>query len=150
MDRFEKVRLTNMCLLRDGENILVQERTKKDWPGITYPGGHVEKGEDLRSAMIREFQEETGLTLLDPVLKGIEEFKADKEDRYLLFLYAASRYEGQLRSSQEGRVFWIPRSELSSYPLSLDLEEITRVIEDESISSFRYVKEGEEWKKVLE
>lgn len=31
MARSENVILTNMCLIYDGENILVQERTKKTW-----------------------------------------------------------------------------------------------------------------------
>ena len=34
---------TNMCLIYKDNQILVQERTKSDWPGITLPGGHVEK-----------------------------------------------------------------------------------------------------------
>lgn len=150
MGRNEIVRLTNMCLLKVGADILVQERTKKDWPGITYPGGHVEKGEGFKQAMIREFEEETGLRLLDPVLKGIEEFKTDDEERYLVFLYAATRYEGTIRDSSEGKVFWIKREELPKYDLSLDLLEITKVIEDDSLSALRYYREEGEWKKILE
>lgn len=150
MGRNEIVRLTNMCLLKVGADILVQERTKKDWPGITYPGGHVEKGEGFKQAMIREFEEETGLRLLDPVLKGIEEFKTDDEERYLVFLYAATRYEGTIRDSSEGKVFWIKREELPKYDLSLDLLEITQVIEDDSLSALRYYREEGEWKKILE
>lgn len=43
----EKTILTNMCMVYDGERILVQERVKDDWSGITFPGGHVEKGSRL-------------------------------------------------------------------------------------------------------
>ena len=70
--RVESCKLTNMCLLKKDNQILVQERIKDDWPGLTFPGGHVEKGEGLKDAMIREFKEETGITLLNPILKGIE------------------------------------------------------------------------------
>ena len=40
--RSEKARITNLCMVYDNAgNVLVQERIKKDWPGITFPGGHV-------------------------------------------------------------------------------------------------------------
>ena len=40
----EKVIITNMCMLRDGTRVLVQDRIDPDWPGLTFPGGHVEQG----------------------------------------------------------------------------------------------------------
>ena len=44
----------------------MQERKKKDWPGYTLPGGHVEMGESFVDAVVREMKEETGLTVLNP------------------------------------------------------------------------------------
>lgn len=42
----ERVEFTNLCMVRDGDRVLVIHRKKKrDWPGITCPGGHVEVGE---------------------------------------------------------------------------------------------------------
>ena len=43
MERTEKVEFTNMCMVYDGDEVVVIDRQKKDWPGITFPGGHVEK-----------------------------------------------------------------------------------------------------------
>ena len=64
MSRAEKVILTNMCMVYDNKgNILVQERVNKDWPGITFPGGHVEPRESFVRSVIREVREETGLTV---------------------------------------------------------------------------------------
>ena len=40
----ETVEFTNLCMVRDGDRVLVIDRKKKDWPGITFPGGHVEAG----------------------------------------------------------------------------------------------------------
>lgn len=42
MGNTEKTELTVMCMICDGTKILVQDRVNKDWPGVTFPGGHVE------------------------------------------------------------------------------------------------------------
>lgn len=39
MSRTEQVILTNMCMITDGQQVLVQERKSAKWPGITFPGG---------------------------------------------------------------------------------------------------------------
>ena len=72
MKRSEPVEVMNMCVLRRGSKVLVQDRTDPNWPGVAFPGGHVEKGESFTDAVIREVQEETGLTISSPRLCGIK------------------------------------------------------------------------------
>ena len=138
MKRIEKCVLTNMCLIYKDEEILVLDRKKKDWPGLTFPGGHVEKNENLNASVIREVKEETGLTITNPVLCGIEEFKTDKEDRYLMFFYKTDKFKGKIKSSKEGEVFWIKKNELNKYKLSLDLKRILKVMESDDLSEIIY------------
>ena len=114
----EKTIFTNICLVYQGDQILVQERHKKDWPGLTFPGGHVENGENFHDAVIREVKEETGLRLRRPVLCGIEEFKTEEEDRYIMLYYKCNDFTGKLKSSKEGEVFWINKNDLDKYKLS--------------------------------
>ena len=46
MPREEKAVFTNMCMVTDNKgNVLVLDRQNPDWPGLTFPGGHVEPGE---------------------------------------------------------------------------------------------------------
>ena len=61
------IELMNVCLLRDDANrMLVQDRTDPSWPVLCFPGGHVEIGETCADAVVREMQEETGLTVVSP------------------------------------------------------------------------------------
>lgn len=135
----EVCELTNLCLLRDGTRILLQNRLARDWRGWTLPGGHMEPGESAVDACVREMEEETGLRVLDPRLCGVKQFPGGNGIRYLVFLFVADRYEGTLRSSPEGEMRWIERSELSSLPAVKDLALLLDVMDDPARSEFQYV-----------
>ena len=146
MSRSEPAIFTNMCMISDGAgNILVQDRRNPDWPGVTFPGGHAEPGESFTASVIREVCEETGLTIENPVLCGVKQFQTRKGERYVVFLYRADRFSGTLRSSDEGEVFWVPRSRLTEYPLAPDFMDMVRVFETDTLSEFFYTKDGARW-----
>lgn len=151
MGREERAEFTNMCMISDeAGNMLVLDRQNPDWPGVTFPGGHVEPGESFTASVIREVREETGLTVEDPVLCGIKQFQTESDARYVVFFYKATRYSGTLRSSDEGAVYWVPRQELQKQKLSVDMMEMVRVMESETLSEFYYYKENGNWNyKVL-
>lgn len=151
MHSLEKVIFTNMCLIYQDDNILVQERTKKDWPGITLPGGHVKKGENFYEAVKREVKEETGLSIISPILCGIEEYKITKnEDRYVILFYKCNQFEGTLKSSKEGRVYWLKKNKLKEVKLSKDLDKILEIIEDDKLSELiYYYKDGTYKSKIV-
>ena len=50
MSKTENVELTVLCLIEDGNKILLQNRIKKDWRGYALPGGHEELGESIVEA----------------------------------------------------------------------------------------------------
>ena len=150
MARRETVVLTNMCMVYDNQgNILVQDRLDPEWPGITFPGGHVEPGEAFTKAVIREVWEETGLTIEHPRLCGLKQFPEEDGTRYIVMLYKANRFSGELRSSCEGNVFWIKRGELENYPLPVSFDQMIRVFEDDSLGE-QYVRwDGDEFLREL-
>ena len=144
MGRTEHAELTVLCLVEDGDRILLQNRVKKDWPGYTLPGGHVEPGESFVDAVIREMKEESGLTILDPRLVGVKQFPIEN-GRYVVLLFKATRWSGDLISSDEGRMDWIRYSDLSTVKTVDDLSDLLKVMNTPELTEFRYLVSGDEW-----
>ena len=153
MSRMEEVELTNMCMICDGTgNVLVQDKKNNPyWQGWNFPGGHVEPGEYITPSVIREMAEETGLLIENPRLCGIKEFHKSRDGkRYIVFLYVANRYTGELKASREGEVFWYPLSELRKSGKLIDgFAEMLDVFTREDISEVYYQKCGDELKTVF-
>lgn len=149
VDRTEIVTITNLCMVYQGSRVLVQNRVKSDWPGITFPGGHVEKGEAFADAVIREVYEETGLTIFSPRMCGIKDWTNEDGSRYMVLLYKTDRFEGELRSSAEGEVFWAELEELPAMDLGLDMAELLKVFLDDSLSEFHYERKDGTWVHTL-
>lgn len=149
MKRMERVTFTNMCMVCHGDRVLVQDRKNPDWPGITFPGGHVEPGESFTDAVIREVWEETGLKISAPRLCGIKDWMREDGSRYMVLLYRADRFEGELTSSEEGQVFWVTLEEMKRLPLAEAMETQLEVFLREELSEdFWYLEEGS-WVEVL-
>lgn len=138
MSKTEQVELTTLCLIYRGDEILLQNRVKKDWAGYTLPGGHLEPGESIVESVIREMKEETGLTVFAPKLCGVKQFPIEG-GRYLVFLFKTDRFEGELRSSDEGRMEWIARKDLDELPTVSDLKDLLAVMEREDLTEFQYL-----------
>lgn len=104
--------LTTMCYIeKDGEYLMLH-RTKKQndpnhdlWLGI---GGHFENGETPGECIKREVKEETGLTLIEPELRGMVTF-SDGDWHEYMFLYIARKFEGELTECNEGELLWVPK-----------------------------------------
>ena len=153
MSRIEEVELTNMCMICDGRgNVLVQNKTNHPtWHGWNFPGGHIEKGEYVTPSVIREMREETGLTIENPRLCGIKEFHEIMDGkRYIVFLYVANQFSGELKASAEGEVFWYPLAELYHSDKLIDgFGEMLDVFTKEEVNEVFYERCGEKLNTVF-
>ena len=145
MSRQIPVTLTNMCMICDGDKVLVQDRVDPDWPGITFPGGHVETGESFCASVIREVYEETGLTIESPRLCGIKEWENTDGSRYVVFLYRTDNFSGELKSSDEGAVYWTSLSTLSTLRLTEHFDKVLEVYLRDDLSEFYYKRTDTDW-----
>ena len=144
MGRTEQVELTTLCLIHEGDRYLLQDRVKADWKGYTLPGGHVEPGESIVDSVIREMKEETGLTIRNPKLCGIKQFPIEG-GRYLVFLFHTEEFDGELSSSEEGKMHWVDKADLSKVNLVNDLRELLDVMLEDKLNEFQYVIEAGKW-----
>ena len=140
MSRQIPVTLTNMCMVYDGDKVLVQNRVDPDWPGITFPGGHVESGESFCASVIREVFEETGLTIENPRLCGVKEWENQDGSRYIVMLYKTNNFSGKLHDSAEGPVFWATREEILSMQMTEHFDKMMEIFFREDLSEFYYQK----------
>lgn len=93
------------------DNKILMLKFNNKW-GKVYapPGGKFEPGESPLDCILREYQEETGLTLINPRLQGYSYWQDSYEG--IIFVFVASEYEGELKESLEGKLEWIDESEL--------------------------------------
>ena len=145
MSRQIPVTLTNMCMIFDGDKVLVQDRVDPDWPGITFPGGHVETGESFCASVIREVYEETGLTIESPRLCGIKEWENTDGSRYVVLFYKTDKFSGELKSSDEGAVYWTSLSTLSTLRLTEHFDKVLEVYLRDDLSEFYYKRTDTDW-----
>lgn len=100
-----------VCYLKKDKQILMIKFSKKWGQVYAPPGGKFENGESPLDCIIREFYEETGLTLINPKLQGISYWKDSAEG--IIFVYVAEEYEGELHTvSPEGKLEWIKIDDL--------------------------------------
>lgn len=140
---------TTLCYIKKDNQYLMLHRTKKEndinegkWIGV---GGKFEENETPEECVLREVQEETGLTLTEYRLRGVITFISNEWITEYMYLFDASGFEGELQECDEGDLHWIPQEEL----LKLNLWEgdkifLKKLLKDDRFFTLKVRYEGEE------
>ncbi len=129
----EPVIFMNMCMICRGDEVVALDKVSDDYAGTTFPGGHVEAGETFHDAIIREVYEETGLAIANPVLRGVYHWHWEGIHN-IVYLYQTSEFEGQLKSSGEGTVYWTTRSDFEKKNLAVGMQRVLQIMDRDGVT----------------
>jgi 8-oxo-dGTP diphosphatase len=92
-------------------------------------GGHVEAGEDIYAAALREVHEETGLHVAQLALRGVVNIDTGIGEEgprpgVMMFVFAGEAANREVQPTAAGTPEWIPLAALPGLPLVDDLHEV--------------------------
>ena len=106
----------SLCYIRDNGRVLLQMKAEGRFGGGLWngPGGKLLDGESPEQAIVREVREETGLSIRDLRDHGTLTFYLGdtREPTYMVYVFSTTRFEGELRPSDEGVPAWHPEDAL--------------------------------------
>ncbi len=119
------------AIIVEGERVLLVKRGHAPLMGKwSIPGGVLEVGETLRTAVVREVREETGFVIEPGELLGVfERVVPDEEGRmryhYVLIDFLCRRVSGDLLAADDAEeARWFLREELGALELARETEEV--------------------------
>ncbi|MEC5425383.1 8-oxo-dGTP diphosphatase [Virgibacillus sp. C22-A2] len=141
-------RVTN-CIIIDNGHLLLLKKPRRGWYAI--PGGKMEQGESIKESVVREYREETALTIHDPELAGAFTFSIYENDslvhEWMMFTFICKTYEGTLTDyCAEGVLKWIPVEHIHDLPMAEgDRKIFEHVLANKSMlyGSFSYTEDFE-------
>ena len=103
----------------DNRILIAQRPAGKTLGGLwEFPGGKIEPGERPETALIRELDEELGLTVKEPCLAPLTFASHAYPDFHLLMpLYICRRWEGFAQSREGQTLQWVKPRELRNFPM---------------------------------
>jgi 8-oxo-dGTP diphosphatase len=126
-------------ILRQQEQILLARRCNTGYQDGNYSlvAGHVEEGERVTEALIRESQEEAGITLAPQDLEFVHLLHRHSEDEliYFDFFFVAHRWTGEVTNCEPHRcddLRWFPVAALPANTVSYVREVLAYVSVDGS------------------
>lgn len=118
-----KKQTTGVYLIKDNQILFLVRKKKNDTrhqQGIYLPiGGHVEDGEEIAAAAIREVKEESGITVHSLELKGIVNIRgqATGENDITMFIFTSADFTGEAKTGNEGSFEWVNQEKIDSLNL---------------------------------
>jgi 8-oxo-dGTP diphosphatase len=122
-------------ILKKGDDLLICQRRSSDAYGLQweFPGGKVEDGEKLPTALRRELEEE--LAIQAEVGKEVFRLRHHYPDRHVeVVFFTVKSYHGEARNRVFEAIRWAPRAKLLEYNfLEADRELVNRLAKGELV-----------------
>ncbi|MDC7226402.1 MAG: 8-oxo-dGTP diphosphatase [Spirochaetales bacterium] len=104
-----------ICYIKDNDKnqvLLINKKTGLGAGKVNAPGGRIEPGEMPLEAVVRECQEEVGLTPADPKHVGDLFFIFKNGHSLRGFVYTAEAFSGDMIETDEAEPFWCDRERI--------------------------------------
>lgn len=150
--RYKVVPRSLIFLFDEHDRVLLIKgsKTKRLWAGLYNGiGGHIERGEDIQEAAIRELWEETGITDVGLCFCGQIMVDVSEDTGVAIFLFRGQYGGDDFKPSAEGQLAWVPIDQLDEVPTVEDLPVILpKIVNHRSsdpilIAKYQYGLNGE-------
>jgi 8-oxo-dGTP diphosphatase len=103
----------------DGRILIAQRPAGKPLAGLwEFPGGKIERGERPEDTLIRELNEELGITVREACLAPLTFASHTYPEFHLIMpLYVCRRWEGSVFAREGQQIKWVPPNRLRDYPM---------------------------------
>ncbi len=122
-------------ILQENDKFLVGQRRKDrklDPSAYAFPGGHIRNGETPEKAIVREMEEELGITLVNPKLIYVSNFDGPQEKQKLYF-YHCTEYNGKIQKKEDNKFVWISRGEIDLLTFSVSRTALKKVFQSNNV-----------------
>jgi 8-oxo-dGTP diphosphatase len=134
-----------IVIVNEGKIVLIKRGNDPGKGKWSIPGGHLELGETLETAVIREAKEETCLTVDKPLLVDVvDQIDRDEQGKvkyhYVIADYLVHVVDGDIAAASDAEELrWVPFGEVETYVLTASFKRffIKNRVKIEQLSSYR-------------